>query len=252
MADFAKLVSAFAELVWPCVLIYAIWKFGAAVKDLIANFSEGSIKGFGIEASAKRLAAEAINTAETKGPPTVPPEEGKPPVLVNIPAGAGKSRALTDFVVNAVPLKQLRGKRILWVDDKPENNDSERLALTALGLVVVDVRSTDEALRRLQKESFDVVISDMKRGDDEFAGYKLIDAMKADLSTTPPVIFYSTSPLNNDEVQKKGAFGFTNSAVDLVILLADALRASGKLDLGENFGRRIRELRNWIVHRIPG
>lgn len=60
---------------------------------------------------------------------------------------------------------------ILWVDDRPNGNRFERQSMEALGIRFVNVVSTDEALERLKNQSFDVIISDMKRPGDDRAGY---------------------------------------------------------------------------------
>jgi CheY-like chemotaxis protein len=55
--------------------------------------------------------------------------------------------------------------RVLWVDDQPEANQAEADMLARLQIELVQVRSTDEALARLQSdpEHFDLVLSDWQR-----------------------------------------------------------------------------------------
>ena len=53
--------------------------------------------------------------------------------------------------------------RILWVDDRPENNTYERQAFEAMGLRFTLALSTDEAFERLSQGKFAAIISDMGR-----------------------------------------------------------------------------------------
>ena len=57
----------------------------------------------------------------------------------------------------------LPGSRILWVDDRPQNNLYEVRALVALGIGVDQVTTTEAALTMLRNEQYDLVISDVGR-----------------------------------------------------------------------------------------
>ena len=85
-------------------------------------------------------------------------------------------------------------KRVLWVDDHPNNNTAEVGALAKLQIEVAAVRSTDEALARLSETSghrgFDLVISDWGRSaEGPLAGLRFLAAMRM-RSHAQPVIFY--------------------------------------------------------------
>ena len=101
-------------------------------------------------------------------------------------AAAGLAEALIDMPEQ---------KRVLWVDDQPENNRHELAALAKLQVEVVCVRSTAEALDRLDadEEGFDLVLSDWDRPEPPegaaSAGLKLLGALAA-RPRRPPVIFY--------------------------------------------------------------
>jgi CheY-like chemotaxis protein len=68
----------------------------------------------------------------------------------------------------------LRHAAILWVDDHPEYNAPETRILTSIGINVEAVRSTAEALARLAKKPYSVVISDMEREGVKDAGIQLL------------------------------------------------------------------------------
>jgi CheY-like chemotaxis protein len=65
--------------------------------------------------------------------------------------------------VPALAATPRRAARVLWVDDRPANNEAERKWLRPHGIVFDCVVSTDEALEQLAAESYDLVITDLGR-----------------------------------------------------------------------------------------
>jgi CheY-like chemotaxis protein len=61
----------------------------------------------------------------------------------------------------------------------------ERQAFEALGVTFVLATSTDEALEKLKRQSFDAIISDMNRPPDSQAGYTLLDKLRVGGNQTP-------------------------------------------------------------------
>jgi CheY-like chemotaxis protein len=72
----------------------------------------------------------------------------------------------------------LQGARILWVDDRPEDNRRERRLLHSLGITIDLADDTDEALYKLARAEYDLVISDMERYGDDEAGSHLLERMR--------------------------------------------------------------------------
>lgn len=68
--------------------------------------------------------------------------------------------------------------RILWVDDRPNNNIYERQAMESMGLKFKLAESTAEALQILTSQRFAAVISDMGRREGPREGYKLLEAFR--------------------------------------------------------------------------
>ncbi len=235
--DFVKIAEVFAKLIgsfaWPVVALYLIWRFAPPIRDFLWNMSEGSVKAFGMEATARRRDATiALAAAELK---SIDPGSARSTSLW-LERSVGKTFRLADFVTSSVPLREVKGKRVLWVDDNPGNNVNERRALSDLGLEVEAVRTTEAAIEALRTRSYDVVISDMRRLESERAGYELLATLKQEGSQTPFIIYSSTNePHHEQEALEKGAFGSTNSASDLIILVVNAVRSFGKSDLTRNW-----------------
>jgi CheY-like chemotaxis protein len=114
--------------------------------------------------------------------------------------------------------------RILWVDDRPENNVYERQAMESMGLEFTLALSTDEALNVLSSRRFAAIISDMGRKEGPREGYKLLEALRAKDKTTPLFIYAgSSAPQHQREAALRGAQGSTNIAEDLVEMVTRAL-----------------------------
>jgi CheY-like chemotaxis protein len=82
--------------------------------------------------------------------------------------------------------------------------------LEALGVTFVLAASTDEAIGKVKRQSFDAIISDMGRPPDSQAGYTLIDKLRADGNQTPFIIYAgSRAPEHRAEARRRGAVGCT-------------------------------------------
>jgi CheY-like chemotaxis protein len=106
--------------------------------------------------------------------------------------------------------------RVLWVDDRPENNSYERQAFEAVGLSFNLCLSTNEALKQLSKERFAAIISDMGRKEGPREGYVLLDKLREKDARTPFFVYASSnSPEHKRETTKHGGQGCTNDAQQL-------------------------------------
>lgn len=125
-------------------------------------------------------------------------------------------------------------KRILWVDDRPDNNRFEAAALAKLQIEVVAVTSTKAALARLASdpEPFDLVLSDWQRPelhlDTLSAGIHLLRQLREG-HLTMPVVFYHASSSERERSARRelaireGAFGEAVMPDELLGLVISAL-----------------------------
>jgi len=114
----------------------------------------------------------------------------------------------------------IQGKSILWVDDIPHGNKLERASFRALGINVVNTLSTEEALDSLERDEFDLLISDVGRGHEHNAGFQMLDKFFTPLNEhsqniiVPPIIIYHGTPNKSSDRDKmaheKGAIGATH------------------------------------------
>lgn len=118
-------------------------------------------------------------------------------------------------------------RRILWVDDRPDNNTYERQVFESLGLTFDLALSTDEALERLSSSRYSAIISDMGRREGPREGYRLLDAVRTSDTITPFFIYAgSNAPEHKREAAEHGAQGSTNRANELVDMVTQALSSN--------------------------
>jgi len=116
----------------------------------------------------------------------------------------------------------IRGAQILWVDDNPGNNIYERMALKSMNMTVDLAISTTEALQIFTMNQYNVVISDMGRQEEKFAGLALLQAMRSRGINTQ-VIFYTSQYIHENINIPKEAFAITSRADHLLHYVMDIL-----------------------------
>ncbi|MGM4887672.1 response regulator [Tardiphaga sp. 20_F10_N6_6] len=243
--SFVKVVDVLSKLAgalaWPMVFIVCVWWFKDALREFIANMSEGSFKLFGFEGVAKRKAIEATATAEVEKRRLDPPTTSINLALDSI----GKSHELGQWLAH-ISLGDVAGKRILWVDDRPENNIHETDAFRALGIEIDFALNTEDAIRLLKSKNFDAVISDMARQEDTRAGYSLLSTVR-ELRPTMPFILYSSSNTSEERraIISQGAYGSTTAPSELVRMAISAMRENPQ----RSWSRHAQAIRNLKAHR---
>ncbi len=98
---------------------------------------------------------------------------------VRLPIATGRSTSAQLAAVDPpafAPAPQLRGLRVLAVDDERDANDLIRAALQSSGVDVVTASSADEVMMLLPRLGVDVLISDI--GMPKVDGYALIQAIR--------------------------------------------------------------------------
>jgi CheY-like chemotaxis protein len=140
-----------------------------------------------------------------------------------------------DAIVEEVPhlAVQPRGAaRVLWVDDRPANNEYERSLLRGDGIVFDNVVSTAEAIEQLCTSTYDLVITDLGRrwssDRSQVAGRELLShSVIADGG--PPVVVYAGREAirQEGELLALGAFGVSQNREHMLTLVRQALGRSG-------------------------
>jgi CheY-like chemotaxis protein len=134
-------------------------------------------------------------------------------------------------LMTGIPAEVLREKltprKVLWVDDNPDNNIWERQALESYGVEFVLAQSTDEAVQQLQdKGPFTAIISDMGRVGDAQAGYTLLSIVREKPIQVPYFIYTAANheeSLSHD-AKVRGTQGLTSDPDTLVAMVVAAIR----------------------------
>lgn len=133
--------------------------------------------------------------------------------IVNIVSNASKKQKAEKWI-----------NRVLWVDDRPDNNIYERQAFQAQGVEFSLALSTNEALELLKINKFAAIISDMGRKEGPQEGYVLLDKLRSFGDTTPFVIYAGSNlPEHKRQARERGAIGSTNRADELFQLVMGAI-----------------------------
>ena len=222
--DIVKLFDAITKLlnvlIWPAIILFILIRFGRELRDFFSSLGELSLKGAGFEASLKRKQAEVV--AALSAAAASKPDGDKTRESV-----AKEAMIAADVVADFVTPRAIRRasrSTVLWVDDNPNNNSYERQALEALGVSFVLAISTDEALKKISRQRFDAIISDMGRPPDPRAGYTLLDKLRSSGDQTPFIIYASSrEPEHVAESRRHGAIGCTNNANELFEMVLSAL-----------------------------
>ncbi|MEM8899040.1 MAG: response regulator [Bacteroidota bacterium] len=111
--------------------------------------------------------------------------------------------------------------KALWVDDNPHYNINETEVLSSFGLVVDTALSSDEALQMLGNEKYDLMLSDMRRGEMPDEGIKFHRSLLTK-GIDIPTIFYAAGFDRRLGVPPY-AFGMTNMPNELIHLVLDVI-----------------------------
>ena len=142
------------------------------------------------------------------------------------------------FATDGLPW--LTGLRILWVDDRPANNEVERRLLRELGAQCDDITSTGKAIEAQKSASTTsffptwVGLKDAKPASTCWQG-------SVSSGSNAPFIIYAASwaSRNQQRATEAGAFGCTNNRRDFVALVVDAAASARGRRFAERYHRVI-------------
>ncbi|MEK6637061.1 MAG: response regulator [Pseudomonadota bacterium] len=219
----AAFLSAIADVLWPIIallLLVAIYRPVSRMIGQIANRG-GTIKIGEFELSLPEIAQQQqVSISDLQAQVA----ELKKAVETNL-AAAGKA-----LIVAETKSATIRsGKRILWVDDHPENNGSLQAALADQGFEIQNALTTETAFQLLASAPFDFIISDMVRGMDRSAGLNLARSIKQKDPAQKFAIYCGMNNANRlmGSKQAQGVDLITASPIELMLFLTAGIGAIG-------------------------
>jgi CheY-like chemotaxis protein len=195
MSEFTSLLQALPALIWTVLGAALLWRFAPQLVELLPRIE--SFEGFGLKFALRAL-DDAVRARAA----------GATPAEV---AGA------TDRLKREAG--RLDGAEILWVDDRPSGNRREARIFAGLGAHITFAASSAEAEPLIAAGGFHLILSDMKRGDVEDEGLRLLRRLRAKGVQTPFLFYVGRM----QEGLPEGAQGLTNRPDRLVALVLDVL-----------------------------
>lgn len=116
--------------------------------------------------------------------------------------------------------------RVLWVDDQPDNNLYETVALEQLGRFITKATTTDSALFYLSQLDFTLVITDLERGGHRDAGLDFIQKAKRAGLTLPIVVYTSDATRVRERLLVAGAKAVVDSPAELIHEVQDGVASA--------------------------
>jgi CheY-like chemotaxis protein len=224
MKLFELILSYLQAIIWPLSVLIILFYVRTPLKKFLEDLIEVNLKAGPIETTAKRK--QLIEAAASLGAATVHWQDAaQDDQHIHDVEKTKEIAKAVERLVTPRTSRQLEGASVLWVDDRPMNNTYERQALEALGIQFTISKSTEDAVERVQKKTYDLIISDMGRPPDLHAGYTLLEKVKEMHITTPFIIYAgSKRPEHIAEARKRGVFGTTNDPQELFELVVGALQ----------------------------
>lgn len=212
------------SMIWPiAVIIILIW-FSPGITAGLARFTKFIFKGAGIEISAEAQQEIVANLTAAEIQKGTEEQDTGTTKSTNILQTGLVQRALTNAQLPAAS-SRLRSAAVLWVDDKPEGNLLEMDSLRKLGLNIDTAVSSDQAEVFLKKRRYDLIITDLRRGTDDNAGLRLIEAILQRIPEQKILVYTGfESSKKREAVLAAGAGGMTNSPSELFGLVVSTLQ----------------------------
>jgi CheY-like chemotaxis protein len=122
----------------------------------------------------------------------------------------------SDSPLRSATTTTTRLARILWVDDLPDGNLYETIALERFGRFVTKATSTEAALRYLAEMDFALIITDVARGDDAQAGENLIRRVRGNGRSVPIMVYTMGAAAQRRHLLDVGADAVVDAPDELV------------------------------------
>lgn len=217
-ADFLRAVAQLVTaIMWPLIVVTILLYFGPPAKRFLRESREATVGGMGFEATFKRDVESALLYGLSISENPEHPEQLSEDQIEEL---------INEFesYLSAGARDEFTRASLLWVDDNPDNNISERETLESFGVEIDISESTDDAVDKLRSNDYNVILSDMGRPESDRAGYELLER-KQELGDKAPFIIYSY-PVREEhkvEARRRGAFGSTDDPRELFKMVRRAL-----------------------------
>ena len=125
----------------------------------------------------------------------------------------------------AIGKAKVKRNRILWVDDYPINNESVVNLFEDKNIRFDIALTTKQGLELYKSELYDLIITDMERGDESDAGLTLLKELRLLHCQIPIIVYASCRSIDRygDESLRLGAYKVTNGIGNIISVISDIL-----------------------------
>ena len=113
--------------------------------------------------------------------------------------------------------RSTRVARVLWVDDNPDYNLHETIALEGLGLFVTKATTTEAAEIYLRSLKFALVITDLGRGNNPNAGLDLLKKVGHIQKDIPVIVYTLGADEKRTGLTEAGARAVVDTPSELIV-----------------------------------
>jgi hypothetical protein len=204
-----ELIRIAPPLIWTLILVVLLLAYRKPIGDTLSRL--GKVKAFGVEAEFQEAREQLIKASQTYDAKW---DEMELRTLID------RADRIRDW---------LDGSRVLWVDDLYLANANIFRFLNSYGVMIDTVKSTEEALIALKwaSSAYEVVVSDMVRGDDPQAGIHLIKEMMRESIRKPVIIL--VLQLDRSRGTPMGAVAITDNPLTLLHNILNVIESKPRM-----------------------
>lgn len=212
-AQWDKLISALAQLLWPLSFLLMLLIFYRPIKQVMLS---AKARKFSLKIAGNELSMEEVTEQQRQ-------------LLTDLQAKVARlesqieclNQASSPSLQTLAELEDDKLKQVLWVDDQPNNNVFLVSLLRDLGIQVHLAKSSQEALLLFQPHKYERIISDVARPEGDHAGLDLLKQIRQQDPNVPFIIYtglWAASHLQ-DVAISQGATAITASGTSLLRLI---------------------------------
>lgn len=231
MDEAIRLIDVLSPLAWPLLVVAAVFIFKPhvvallkAIAEKTANADNIGVTVGGVKVSVQDMSRQQMQVVSELQSQV---EQLKQQVRANSPTKAEELKEAGE--PQPTPIVSPIERRVLWVDDEPQNNVLLAEFLRDQGADVDTALSTAEALRQITRRAYAAVVTDLGRKEDSVyiddAGLQLIDEIRKRSITVPIYVYTSKDGIKRARVQaeKAGAELVTSNSSILMSYLKQLL-----------------------------
>jgi CheY-like chemotaxis protein len=221
-----QLIDALASLAWPAIVFYVFFSYRRQIANLLESARN---REFTIEVGGQKLSMKEVNQQQQNFIDDLQKQ------LNELRKKVGDFDGLTEAEIKETTTLQSRtvkaesimqpSNAVLWADDNPKNNSYFIDLLQSRGYRVDLALSTSDALSKLSKNNYRLILSDMGRTEKgnyvDNAGIKLLEKVRKQNLILPYIFYCSKQKADQfrEEIKELGGYAATSSPTDLRAIL---------------------------------